>query len=117
VIKNKVMDWDEEVEQRVIRVDILLNVRAEVLSRIPIDDRIASYYARTDRLGKLTTRVDFWKRWEDPHGGRTVRRVSIRISEIRGGFSFTRFDGGRATFKTAGRSFLGLGVYARARLL
>jgi len=111
------MDVTDEEWKYLDRVDLLLDVRAEVLTRIPESDQIATYRARTDRLGKLTTRVDYWKRWTNPYGRRTVRRVSIRISEIRGGFSFTRFDGGAATFKAAGPSFRGLPVYVRARLL
>jgi len=111
------MDVTDEEWRYFDRVDVLLNVRAEVLARIPERDHITTYRARVDRLGKLTTRVDFWKRWNNASGRRTVRRVSIRISEIRGGFSFTRFDGGTATFKGAGPSFGRLPVYVRARLL
>lgn len=111
------MDVTDEEWRYIDRVDLLLHVRAEVLARIPESDIIATYLARSDRLGKLTTRVDFWKRWTNPYGRRTVRRMSIRISEIRGGFSFTKFDGGRVTAQGAGPSFRGLPVYVRALLL
>lgn len=99
------------------RVDLLLSERAAVLARIPELYFIGSSGVRTDRLGKLTVRVDFRKRWVNAYGRPVMRRVSVRISEIRGGFSFTRFDGGTATFKASGRTFGAMSVYARARLL
>jgi len=105
-------EWDF-----VTRVDLLLEQRAAVLSRISELHFIAATGPRADRLGKLTSRVDFRKRWVNAYGRPVMRRVSIRISEIRGGFSFTRFDGGTATFQASGRTFGALSVYARARLL
>lgn len=99
------------------RVDNLLIQREKLLSRIDEHSLIATPEPTFDRLGKLSTRVDFRKRWTNATGRRVMRRVSVRISEIRGGYSFTQFMGGRAVYVANARGWIDLQLYQRVMLL
>lgn len=99
------------------RVDNVLEQRGHVLSRIDENDIIDLPSPTIDRLGKVSCRIDFWSRWVNESGRRIVRRVSVRISEIRGGYSFTQFVGGRAVYVANTASFNALSVYERVRVI
>lgn len=99
------------------RVDLLHEQRDALLTRIPVDNLLDVTNAKYDRFHALTCRVDFFRRWVDPHGRRTMRRMSVRISEISGGYSFTQFARGSVSFVAYGQSFLSLGVYEKVMLL
>lgn len=107
----------DETEKLLGRVDTLLTQRNALLSRLPVDNVIKAGGADYDRFGALTSRIDFFRRWTDPHGRPTMRRVSVRISEISGGYSFTQFKNGGVSFTAFGPDFNGLPVYDRASLI
>lgn len=99
------------------RVDDLLEQQRLLLARIDEHSLITTGVPKRDRLRKLFVRVDFRKRWFDLSGRRVMRRVSVRIAEIRGGYSFTQFMDGRAVYLANARGWRDLAVYQRVMLL
>jgi len=99
------------------RVDNIFYEQAMLLSRINSSDFISASEPSLDRLGKLSVRVDFRKRWVDISGRRRVRRLSVRISEIRGGYSYTQFAGRNKPHLAFARNWESLSIYDRVMLL
>lgn len=96
---------EDDAERIAIRVDRILSQRAQVLLRITPSRVISVTTPKYDRLGRLSLRVDYWQFVYGRYHTPVLQRVSVRISEIHGGFSFTRFWRGTATDSILAPSF------------
>lgn len=108
---------DDFIEHEVLRVDFLLRQRDEMLARIPVANVLDFTDATYDRRDKLTCRIDFFRRWVDLHGRPKMRRLSVRISEVDGGFKFSQFQNGGISFEAYAPQFSRMGVYDKVMLL
>jgi len=98
------------------RVDDISAQRNMLITRLG-GSFISSSEPSFDRLGKLSCRVDFDRNWTHLPGRRGVRRATVRISEIRGGYCWTKFMARRAVHVVSGRNWKSLSVIDRAHLL
>jgi len=98
------------------RVDDISEQRSLFIARVG-QSLITATLPTLDRLGKLSCRIDFDRNWTHLPGRRGIRRVTVRIAEIRGGYCWTKFVARRAVHVVSARNWRSLSVIDRANLL
>jgi len=109
------MSVTPEEYQLISRTDAILAQRQVLVSRLK-DRLIDASFPSYDRLSKLTIRVDFWSNVYEPPKRPVIRRVSLRVSEVTSGYSFTRFMEGKIAHTAYGASFNDLSAYDKVML-